>query len=37
MCSYLFEDWYPWDYEPDYDWLSLVDLFYEWDGWELEI
>ena len=31
-------DWYPWDApdEEDYDWLSLIDLFYEWDGWEIE-
>lgn len=30
------DNFYPWDApdEEDYDWLSLVDLFYEWDGWE---
>ena len=36
MCQ-ISEDWYPWDWEPDYDWLSLEELFYEWDGWEIEI
>ena len=39
------EIWFCWneedeesESEPDYnDWYSLEALFYEWDGWELEI